>query len=422
MTSDAWRHRRSFTLTEILAVLVIIAVLAAIITPVVMRAIKEAKITKCANNLRQISATMEMFQLDHNSAPTTTTQLYRYLDNPNVLRCPFHEDAEEGRPSYLSLWPATHARNPAQHVVYLCRRHGSLKCALRLMGDGAVRRGIGDLRLRGIGVLSLHAIVFTKRVGSWFDMFLMETDGSNPVNVTDTAGAGEAQPRWSPDRTEVLFSRHEGSGTKPDIWVMNMYNHEVRNITQTPAVAETCPDWSPTGDRIVFDRDNEIWIMNLDGSDQHQITAGHDIQPCMSPDGKQIVFSRAMNPGGAFSNWQVFVVNDDGTGQQRLTTTSADDHGPSWSRNGGTIAFARNPGTYCDQIFLMDPDGTNQRNISNNSYREANPSWLPDGLRMVFHRAPGAGSSDYDICIMNADGSDPRNLTNTPGVVEASPD
>ena len=73
------------------------------------------------------------------------------------------------------------------------------------------------------------------------------------------------------------------------------------------------------------------------------------------------------------------------------------------------------------EIYVMDADGGNPRNLTNNRDKDYSPSWSPDGKRIVFMsnrdghlRDDIPGISTYEIYVMDADGGNPQNLTNDP--------
>lgn len=103
------------------------------------------------------------------------------------------------------------------------------------------------------------------------------------------------------------------------------------------------------------------------------------------------------------------VMNADGSGQVRLTSDAAADHGPAWSPNGARIAFAsRRDGT--DEIYVMNADGSNVLRLSATG-ENSGPAWSPDGLQIAFHHGQCYYSCDYDLFRMNAGGSGILQLT-----------
>ena len=164
-----------------------------------------------------------------------------------------------------------------------------------------------------------------------------------------------------------------------------------------------------TTSKIVFssnrDGNFQIYVMNPDGTNQTRLTYNNanDSYPSWSPDGTKIIFVSDRD-----GNSEIYVMNVDGTNQTRLTNNSADDYRPRWSPDGTKIAFVSNrDGNY--EIYVMYPDGTGQTRLTNNPAIDDSPSWSPDGMKIVF---TSSRSGTKDIYVMNADGTNPVQLTN----------
>ena len=171
--------------------------------------------------------------------------------------------------------------------------------------------------------------------------------------------------------------------------------------------------------RIAFvtnrDGNFEIYVMNPDGSGQTNITNSSlpDFQPAWSPDGSRIAFSRIDENG----NQNVWVMNADGTGQQKLN--SVDGGEPGWSPDGSRIAFTSFSPTFTDfEIHVMNANGTGDVNITNHAADDFLPSWSPDGQWLVFSSNgsnQSASSSTSAPTSCGPDGSDVTRLTTFPG-------
>ena len=127
--------------------------------------------------------------------------------------------------------------------------------------------------------------------------------------------------------------------------------------------------------------------------------------PSWSPDGTKIAFESGIDD--VVYNYEIYVMNADGSNQTNLTNNSSQDKYPTWSPDGSKIAFySMRDGN--DEIYVMNADGSNQTRLTNNSDSDKYPLWSPDGSKIAFLKVM---YPNWDIYVMNADGSNQTRLT-----------
>jgi Tol biopolymer transport system component len=159
------------------------------------------------------------------------------------------------------------------------------------------------------------------------------------------------------------------------------------------------------------DGDYAIYAMNADGSRQKRLTETEidttspkgiffQTDPAWSPSGRLIAFSSKRS--GSFD---IYVMRADGSGTRQLTATRADDHHPTWSPDGTTIAFERGR-----KIYAVSAQGGSARLVSRGLAGDADPAWSPDGTRIAFVRRV-AGGPVREIWTMGIDGGHAKAVT-----------
>lgn len=251
-----------------------------------------------------------------------------------------------------------------------------------------------------------HILFESNRDGNE-EIFMMNADGSDQINVTNNA-AIDFNPTWSPDRNSIAYN--SGIDGNAEIFILNLEDMRSINITNFPA-KDWGPDWSSDGSQIVFftDRDgfSEIYTIQIDTFETFRLTAtdAYDRQPTWSPDGKHIAFSSDRD-----GDWEIFLMDKDGKNITPLTNNEVFDLAPDWSPDGIKISFtSKQNGNW--EIYIIDLITREINRLTNHPANDLNPIWSPDGKKIAFQ---SDRDGNLEIYSMNTDGSEQINLTNHP--------
>jgi TolB protein len=192
------------------------------------------------------------------------------------------------------------------------------------------------------------------------------------------------------------------SGHK-EIWAMDYDGANQHQVTHLGSISLS-PRISPDGSRLAFSsvtRNN--WEILMYSMDLGRLVSfpklgGGNYSPAWSPDGTRLAF--ASSRGGTT---EIYNADASGAGLRQVTSSRGPEASPSWNRKTGSqIAFVSGR-TGLPQIYTMDADGTNVQRITDQGYA-VSPAWSPNGQFLVFawirHYGPGAPGAQ-DIYIMD---------------------
>ncbi|MDZ7682278.1 MAG: DPP IV N-terminal domain-containing protein [Fodinibius sp.] len=160
----------------------------------------------------------------------------------------------------------------------------------------------------------------------------------------------------------------------------------------------------------------EIFLINPDGSNPKRITNNSTLEfnAVISNNGDKIAFSRGTN-----NDWDLYVMNTDGSNVQRLTQLSnLYSIYASWSPDDSKLTFSAFGSSGYENIYTINADGTNMKLLTDDKGNDTLPSWSPDGSKIVFNSdrdRPDATYNDRadgeDIITVNADGGNMQFVT-----------
>jgi TolB protein len=295
-----------------------------------------------------------------------------------------------------------------------------------------------------------------------FDIFIMELDGSEVTNLTNSDAAeglpswsvaekslaflsvdtaegvrvmqmdatGENQnallsdfpilatiPVWSPDGKWLAIEA--GSQDLAEIYLIDLNSSELLNATDNDAI-NRFPHFSPDGDKLLFTSNFEgvpaLYLLDIQAQETSRLTDldSANSMGSWSPDGDQIVF--ATNRDGDF---EIYLMELESRESVRLTEALGFDGYPLWSPDGEKIAFlsVRDGNT---EIYVMNEDGSSQVNLTNHSAQDSSGgdfAWSPDGSRILFQTDR---DGNVEVYVIDVEGGELSNLTNNAAVDIAS--
>lgn len=301
--------------------------------------------------------------------------------------------------------------------------------------------------MASIGGVCLIALVIPLIIGRWvpegdkiaymatdswynWDIYLLDVDRRLSQKLVG-GEQYERYPSWSPDGRYLTY--HSNQRGTYDLYIRDMQTGETRRMPlsiRSQSYNEAMPQWTPDGETIAFHANEggmyNIYLTDIDGEIQNQVTfnqLGNAIRLMWSPDGSQAVYA-ADDETGVMN---LYIVDTDDLlnnrpgnplpGTPMTGETYSDSWFPAWSPDGEQILFISRDTGDAD-VYIMNTDGSNVRNLTNSiGVEETQPAWTPDG-RIIFS-ANYRGSQD--LWMMNADGSNLRRLTFDDNAAEEAP-
>lgn len=241
-----------------------------------------------------------------------------------------------------------------------------------------------------------------------------------------TGSSVNRNPAWSPDGDQIVFISDRG-GAQEDIHVMDADGSNMIQLTETEA-RELAPKFSPDGTSIAFARNDgedwSLWLMKADGSGAKEIAGPYRYVefPSWRPDRNEIFFSAIETGGGAADVFRVDL--DTGEITVAISTPGADVC-PHFSHDGKWLTYATDIGDAGEiDVFRHDlaspaTDGAADVRLTDSPGVDDYANYSPDDTQLVFVTRRGG---EAELYLMDEDGTNQRPLTQTAGLQENVPD
>jgi TolB protein len=267
-------------------------------------------------------------------------------------------------------------------------------------------------------------------------LFIMNEDGTKLQQLTKESFS-YIEPRWSPDGAKLVFSSTKNR-TSPEgspLFIMDVQTGASTQIADIGAGAV----WSPDGEKIAYSKDPiygghgkyNIHILDLESKVERNIRANPSIHygvDVWHPNGTMLLITSDDTTANPELDLELYLMKIEDGSTIRLTDNNVNDYGGRFSPGGSTIVYTSFAGSD-RELFVMNADGSNKRNLTNddkvfNSF----PAWSPDGSKIIFSASDGPGVGGalniINIYVINVDGTGLQRLTDgsVKGDINDAPD
>jgi len=235
--------------------------------------------------------------------------------------------------------------------------------------DGKTKKKLTSLNLAWDGCFTNNDenFAYVYAIGGFVNIYKDKLIGShNKERITDVR-TWTVNPMFSNDDSKIIYAKRdrtggniqEKDGREIPEYKYFIYEYDIEKKENTNYWMGYNPCYFPNdNNKITYVKISktypEIWIGNLKTGEEKLLLSNENIgfvQPVVSPDGGRIAFSSLSNVGEEEQNFDIYIVNTDGTNKRQITYHPGNDYCPKWSKDGNAIYFVsqrgNREGKYC---------------------------------------------------------------------------
>lgn len=253
----------------------------------------------------------------------------------------------------------------------------------------------------------------------YWNIYKKDNAFSNAMSQKTSGKNINTEPAYNPATDKIVFSCQNEGATSSDIYLINATKGKALSpITESSDVYEGNPSFNPDGSVVVYDRvsytyykkatlggallglntvliveNSEIWMKNLKTGETTLLGSG--AEPCFSPDGKYIVYTKYSSDAKSCSIWTMEI---DGSNSVQLTDAKRGfAHNPRWSPDGNYIVFQSYKKDKKDyDLYIISKEGEELTQITTNKSWDGEPYWSNDNY-IYFTSDRGNKKGNYQI-------------------------
>lgn len=248
---------------------------------------------------------------------------------------------------------------------------------------------------------------------------VLELDGVKPQRLIKHVSCCESRTEWSPDGTHLLYhstmiltgDREYVESTRPQIFVANANTGDIHQVTKGPRF-NYFPIWSKDGTQIVYasgPKDApglDIYLQEFPRGRTQRLTHEElDLRYMVGcPQDNMVAFVESERVGAVLKVLDISSKKVTSLTKRAYTETTI-----AWSPDGKQIAFSGWPdGRANYQIFIIDRDGSNERRLTPGIQAKSRPQWSPDGSQIAFKLEQ---EKRFDIYAIDVDGTNLKRIS-----------